>query len=162
MKLEKASAIAEILSSIAVLLTLIYLAIQTNQISKQTEQLTVQTEQNTAAILSGSRQEMLNAELIVLSNAMNYPPESILQGSGMTQEAYRERILYGSILRAREILWVQFNNGVIDKETWESYKATLITLLTTVPLMKESWESTTMRYVPGFVKEINEGLEEIN
>lgn len=49
MKIERLAAIAEIVSSIAIVVTLGYLA--------------VQTQQNTAAIVSNSRQQTLDAEL---------------------------------------------------------------------------------------------------
>ena len=153
----KWSSIAEIVSSIAVLLTLVYLAVQTNQIAKQ-------TELNTSAILSNSRQESLNAELSMLYKFIDYPPQTLVEGRGVTKEQYREGILYQSIFRIRENLWFQYRSGVLDENNWETYRDQMVLLLNYGPQMRQTWENTKNGggYDPEFISEIETLLDDIN
>ena len=162
MKLEKISAIAEIISSIAVLLTLVYLAIQTNQISKQ-------TELNTKAILASTRQETLNQELWMFDKSINDPLFEVARDANSDFNAKyetkfnlsdRDRIrltsFYNALFRIRENLWFQYTNGVLDKMTWNSYRRVFIDLLKSDNRMKSYWLMISQRVMDkDFVAEIN-------
>ena len=108
MNLTKLSAVAEIVSSLAILITLIYLAYQ--------------TQQSTAALLSNSRQETLNAELTFISQSLEYPylnttvtEEEI---ASLTREERAQMFLISvSLFRTRENYWLQYRSGVLDEET---------------------------------------------
>ena len=159
MNLQMLSAIAQIISSIAVLLTLVYLAIQTNQLSKQ-------TELNTAAILSSSRQEILNQELWILGKGIENPlfiigreavPHEFLAEYNLSIED-RSMLLtfYNAVFRIRENLWLQYTSGVLDEKTWNSYRTTFVRLLNLDTRMKTYWSLISqMAMDKGFVNEIN-------
>ena len=145
---SKFSAISEIVSSLAILITLAYLAIQTSQ--------------NTAAIQSSARQESLNNELWYLEMQINYPyligssegysnldPEQIKQLGNM----------YIALFRMRENLYLQYMNGVIDSETWDSYQSTFVRFLDNVPSMRNSWNMLEPSFNSEFVNAINKELD---
>ena len=157
MKLEKVSAIAEIISSIAVLLTLVYLAAQTNQIAKQ-------TELNTKAILSSSRQESLNAELDVISkfetDAAIYTDKKPINELTPV-ERFRLYAIFTTLVRIRENLYLQYKNGVLDENTWHSYRLLMIKAIKTDSRFVSFWERDTSQgiYDANFVSEINSLLK---
>jgi hypothetical protein len=105
----KWSAISEVLSSVAIVATLIYL--------------TIQTQQNAAAIQANSRQAIVETDLQILEGSMNHPemwaarykPELTLE-----EKVYLEGFLI-ALVRTREHQWLQYQNGVLDEQTWESY-----------------------------------------
>jgi hypothetical protein len=112
MKLEKLSAIAELVSSAAIVVTLGYLAIQ--------------TQQNTTAIQASVRQAMLAEDRELLHLQISYPhlQEILLAKPGtLTDE---DKIVVSAFLtsfvRSRENQWLQYQNGVIDQATWNSYR----------------------------------------
>jgi hypothetical protein len=109
MNLQKISATAEIVSSAAILVTLIYL--------------TIETEQNTDAMLAISRQDLLSADLQWLENSMAYPEVLLDPDEASLSVADRSRAtsLMISFLRIREFAWFQYQNGVLDEESWQSY-----------------------------------------
>jgi len=155
-KLEKLSALAELLSSIAILVTLGYLAIQ--------------TQQNTAALLSNSRQETLNAELTFISQSLEYPYLELTEAGAiedLTAEQRTQRFLLSvSLFRTRENYWNQYRNGVLDRETWLTYRSTLLEFIKFNPYVRQRWEANVeiQGFDPSFLNEINDALEseEIN
>jgi len=107
---SKLSSIAEIISSIAIVITLVYLAIQTSQ--------------NTSAIQASSRQESLNNELWYLEIQINNP--WMIRGTDEDKNLSKDQInqlrnMSIALFRMRENLFFQYKNGVIDKESWQSY-----------------------------------------
>jgi len=146
----KWSAIAEILSSFAIVVTLFYLAVQTSQ--------------NTAAIQSSTRQGVLSGELWMLDKAIEYPSlgfgGEVVNAPGLSRD---DRVRYENILnghfRIRENLWLQYQNGALDKATWESYRNIFVLLLQDDPIMRGYWEALSpFTMDQGFVREINEAL----
>ena len=79
--------------------------------------------QNSEALLAGSRQDLLGADLQVLDNLMDYPQffypteTGNLTGDDLT----RRDIYFVTILRIREYAWQQYKNGLVDEDTLESY-----------------------------------------
>lgn len=146
----KWSAIAEILSSVAIVFTLFYLAVQTSQ--------------NTAAIQSASRQGVLNGELWLLDQFIEYPSLGI-GGNNVNrpdlsrEEASRyENILNGQF-RIRENLWLQYQNGALDQATWESYRNIFVAVLNNASANRQYWEFLSpFTMNQDFVEEINRAL----
>ena len=84
--------------------------------------LTIETRQNTDALLVTSRQATLDADLGYLSNVIDYPELGIGRGvPGETEEEVRVMALLISYLRIREFAWFQYQNGILDETTWQSY-----------------------------------------
>jgi hypothetical protein len=106
MKLEKMAALAEIISSVAIVATLAYLAIQAQQTNRM--------------LLGDSRQAALEADLTILSSQINNP-EVASRILGYDVEDVQNQALLISFMRIREYQWLQFNNGTLDREAFESY-----------------------------------------
>ena len=160
MKLDRLSAIAEIVGAVAIVLTLGYLAIQTSQISDQTEQLTEQTRQNTAALLSSARQESLNAELGLLYQTLEH---GIIGNSTPPTERQREsmRLIVIAMIRIRENLWWQYRSGVLDEDTWLTYQSVLLQAIENQPSNQAIWKELKEEgsLDTSFVNEIDSLLE---
>ncbi len=151
MKIEKLSAIAELVSAVAIVVTLGYLA--------------VETQQNTAAIQATVRQEMLASDLEILLYQMEYP--HVMPGAygGRELTADEEGQLMSwliAFIRIRENHWLQYQNGVIDEATWASYRAPIASVLSQ-QFSRAFWEARTGagRFDPGFVNDVNSLLADI-
>lgn len=107
MTLEQLAYLAEIIGVILIIASLVYVARQLRQ--------------NTDAQLATSRQAVLAADLNLLSNSMAHPEFST--GLGDSPENVRLAAWLISYLRIREFAWFQYQNGILDQTTWESYIA---------------------------------------
>jgi hypothetical protein len=124
-------AVAEITSAIAIVVTLGYLGYQ--------------TQQNTAALLSASRQESLNAELGLIYKYGEYPfifnTQTVEQEESLTDDQKTQWLIVNlALFRIRENLWLQHQNGVLDEATWISYRGVLVNDLIHVPRVRRQWE----------------------
>jgi hypothetical protein len=148
MTLEKLSAVAELVSSVAIVLTLGYLAIQ--------------TQQNTTAIQATVRQAMLGDDLAIIRQQSDFPNATVARygGSELTDEALIElNSFLLSIVRVRENQWLQYQNGVIDEQTWLTYQTALTAVFATE--FTRSWfrnRSERGEFDQGFVDSVNELL----
>ena len=129
MSWTKLSAIAELVSSIAILATLGYLA--------------VQTQQNTAAIVSNSRQESLNSELAFIRMIVDYPETDMVENRPM--EEVRPVLVGAALLRIREHQWLQYREGLLDEQTWQSYFPILIANLQSSDALRTVWNLNVER-----------------
>ena len=168
-KWSRLSSVAEIISSAAVLLTLVYLAIQTSQLTEQNRQMAIQTEQNTAAIRANGRQDLLEIELDFLRLGMQYPElpattrmSQLDFGTGMAPETRNRKILQTLILfKMREGSWEQFNNGILDPDTWEFYLSILTISLREDPIIRAVWENYEEAIDPKFFAMVNAAAAEL-
>ncbi len=117
MNWTKLSAISEILSSVAILVTLIYLG--------------VQTQQNADAIQADTRQEILAADQQFLMSFVADPGLEVLRYKPELTDD--EKIQLGFLLitfiRMRENNWLQYQNGVLDEATWNTYRSSIVAML---------------------------------
>ncbi len=126
MNWTKTSAVAEILSSVAILVTLVYLA--------------VEIQQNAEATRADSRQAILESDqqflhLIVDSPELNllwYKPELT------DEEKVRLSFFLLSHMRMRESNWFQYKSGTLDGRTWQSYRASIVAVLS-APRTRAWW-----------------------
>ena len=83
--------------------------------------------QNSEAMLAGSRQDLLEADVTVLENLMAYPQLYNPAGHDAMEGLEKERLhsYFVMIMRIREYAWNQYNNGVLDEPTLQSYLAPL-------------------------------------
>jgi hypothetical protein len=84
---------------------------------------------------------MLSADLSILQSLM--PNTDLMR-------------LILEISRTRENFWRQHSNGMLDDETYSSYRETL--LLTLAGSRLAAWNASKSYRVPGFVAEIDEEL----
>lgn len=150
MKLEKLSATAELVSSIAIVVTLGYLAIQ--------------TQQNTTAIQATVRQAMLADDLQIIRQQLDYPITTLARfgGSDLTdEELVRLNALLLALVRVRENQWLQYQNGVIDEQTWLTYRTALTAVFSTE--FTRSWfhnRAERDEFDSDFVDTVNELLSD--
>lgn len=108
MKLEKVAATAEIISSIAIVVTLAYLA--------------VQTQQTNEALFSNSRQVTMNADLQLLQMGVEQPEIlTRVSADGRNADDAQVYAFLGYSLRIREFAWYQYQSGILDERTFDSY-----------------------------------------
>lgn len=83
----------------------------------------LEIRQNSEALLAGSRQDLLEADLGVLDNLMDYPSlyDPANTGTLTGDDLLRRDVYFVSMLRIREFAWQQYNNGVLDEKTLGSY-----------------------------------------
>jgi hypothetical protein len=153
----KLASIAEILSAIVIVVTLLYLA-------DQTRQLRVQTAQNTQALQATARQATLDSELGILYKAIEYPmlytrpgaPYPELSEPGL-DEADLARIALWEIatIRTRENQWLQYQDGALDSQTWESYRSVLVSRIRGSERTRKVWELYLDAFDPAFAAEVN-------
>ena len=150
MNVEKLSAIAELISSVAVVVTLGYLAIQ--------------TQQNTTAIQASVRQAMLTDDREMLLNQIEFPV--VVTGRTGSEDLTDEELVQVAaslvaFVRVKENQWLQYQNGVIDEETWSTYKAPIPLVLST-DFCRSWWRNRSGRgeFDEGFVTMVNATLGE--
>jgi hypothetical protein len=106
------STISELIGAIAVVVTLFYVA--------------VQIRQNTNATRASTRQGLLDADLALISQFMQYAidPHLISDEVELTPEDERRFTwMLVKAIRIREFAWHQYQSGNLDEESWESYMA---------------------------------------
>jgi hypothetical protein len=110
MNWDMVSAIGEILGSVAVLVTLAYLALQARQTN--------------VAIQANTRQALVGLDQAFLFRVMDDPELAQLRYKpGLTEnEKIRLSMYLAAFFRMRELLYRQYQEGVLDKPTWQSYR----------------------------------------
>ena len=117
MNTSKLADISEIVSSIAIVATLIYL--------------TIQVQQNTEALQANQRQTAAAMDVQYLYKEVDNP--SLVLARTKPELTDEEKIqvysMLAAYLRMRELDWLQYKNGALDKSTWETYQQTMVGLL---------------------------------
>jgi len=150
MKLEKLSALAELVSAIAIVATLGYLA--------------VETQQNTAAVQASVRQAMLEGDLELIRQLLDYPL-LFTKRSGdaelTDEDLVRIHAFVLGIIRSRENQWLQYQNGVIDERSWRTYRSAILGALSS-DFTRSWWRNRANRgeFDEGFITTVNKLLEE--
>jgi hypothetical protein len=149
MKIEKLSAMAELVSSVAIVATLIYLA--------------VQTQQTNAALFANSRQGLLMADMSGISNLVNNPEIEVNALRPVAEltvaESGQLANVFAGILRSREFAWLQYQSGVLDGPTFDSYMETLIRWIRDYQAYQFWWETFSPNTNPEFTAYVNSMLE---
>jgi hypothetical protein len=106
------STVGELAGVLVVIVTLFYVAIQVRQ--------------NTSAILAGSRQSLLDGDIGLITNYIEYgiDPHFITDDMPLSPEDHRRFVwIVIKAIRIREFAWHQYQSGILDEQTWESYMA---------------------------------------
>jgi hypothetical protein len=106
------SSASDLVAAIAVVVSLLYVAIQLRQ--------------NTKAIEASSRQGLLDGDLGLISEYMSHAVDPHLIGDDVKLSPEDERRFFWLVvkaLRIREFAWHQYNSGILDESTWQSYMA---------------------------------------
>lgn len=144
------TAIAEIISSVAILVTLIYLSIQ--------------TKQNTEATLASTRQTMITTDVDILHAVMENPTFYIKLQTDQEltpEEDTRLQSWLIMVIRTREYQWLQYKNGLLDKQSWETYLSGVRGNLS-YPLSRSWWNKVAYNFFDHeFVDEVNKLLADV-
>ena len=137
----------QLISSAAVLVTLVYLSIQTKQ---------------TAILLkSESRQSMIELDQQLLT-AAEANPDIFLDLVSEDELSPGSKIrVFSSLargLRAREFLWFQYSNGVLDEPAWQSYQKAILVLLCN-KRTRDLWAVIRPEFDPGFAELVDQLIE---
>ena len=142
------SVVSEILGSLAIVITLIYLAIQTRQ--------------NADATLANTRQELLAADQQLLLQFIQDSELELIRYKPELTEREKARLgwVFVTFTRMRENNWLQYQNGVLDKETWESYRGSIVAMFGNLR-GKTWWQNYVVDFGladPRFASEVSELL----
>jgi len=115
MNWEAIGALAELCGAAAVVVTLVYLA--------------VQLRQNNELLRSGSRQALVGNDVTSLAANLQhtdvfakYVSEQVLSQEEQLQMSF----MFALDLRNREFEYFQYQNGLLDEETWLSYRQVIL------------------------------------
>jgi len=143
MSLAEFTNISEIISSIAIVITLLLL--------------TQQTRHNTKALIAAMRQSVLDEDSRFLSQVITQPDMMIRNAKPdlTDEEVVSHFATLGLFIRHRENDFIQYKNGVLDKQTWDRFKSSI-----SGTFMFERNQNFWFNYAqtffePGFVEEMN-------
>ncbi len=105
---------SQVFSSAAVLVTLVYLSIQTRQTSK--------------LLQSESRQSMIEVDMEILNNQIQFPELTMSWGTEdelTLEQKHRLWSFLAAFMRTREHHWLQYQNGVLDQAAWSAYRTAI-------------------------------------
>ena len=112
----KYSAVAEILSSIAILVTLVFLAYQTKQ---NTDALNAQLGSNRVAARAAIFELAMKPVEYRMNSPRIYRNLNSSEELSIEEEGEMDGYIQG-IWVAREFVWLQFKDGVLDEATFET------------------------------------------
>ena len=146
--LEQAYYIVEIIGVTVVVASLIYVG---KQLQLNVESLQANQRQTTTAMDLQSLYKSIDNPSRVLAR---YKPE-------LTDEE-KIQVFYSLVayLRVRELDWIQYQNGVLDKTTWTTYQLSIKIVLSS-PNNKIVWQNCSLLLDPAFVAHINELIADI-
>lgn len=148
MNWDAIGAVGETIGAIAVVATLIYLS--------------TQIRQNNKLLSSDSRQTLVSNDLTsLISNVENSDVFAKLVSKELlsAEEQLRLSFIFALDLRNREFEYFQFKNGLLDEETWLSYRKVVLINHST-GLGKKWWEEVGRGIVdPEFAKQVDELLK---
>ena len=145
MKLEKIAAVAEIISSIAIVITLVYLSIQTRQTNE--------------TLLANSRQMSMMADVELITNSIDNPQAVANATQPLSELSPAESNQVGNIIagliRTREFSFHQYQSGILDKATLDSYMGTLVRWINSGETDLFYWQKFSKEVDPEFVGYVN-------
>ena len=147
-KLQEYALIAEIIGAIAIVISLLFVGLQISQSNEE-------TALNTKAIQSSVRQSILHEDLEGLYLYMDYPYLNKRVDISPEEEVQVKAQII-SFIRMRESLWLQYHDGLIDEETWLSYRQPLTNVVFQSQIGRDMWEWGG--YSPLFRQEIDEWI----
>jgi len=154
MKLREYALIAEIVSGVAIVVTLIFLIVELNA--------------NTDATLAANRQSLASrAEALLLAQATS-PDIARLVIKARGDEKFTEEERYqfgghiGGYLRLAEEAYLQFLDGHLDSEYWQTRAENLVSSRLDSHLARELWFEWERQgwFTPEFTGWLNNVLEE--
>lgn len=147
--LEQLVQIAELIGLVVITGTLIFIALQ--------------VKQGADTMRSEARQAQINLDLALVSRLVEFPEIGrVFSQSETPTFEEKTQLMFWMIgqLRTREHEWLQYKSGVLDQETWESYRGVIFFVLGT-PRSRDLWNLTKTYFNPDFVKMVDEMMREV-
>ncbi len=147
--LEHIVQITQIAGLIVITATLIFIALQ--------------VKQGADMMRSEARQAQITLDQEFVSLVINHPEIGrIFSQSETPTLEEKTQLMFWIIgqLRTREHEWLQYKNGALDKETWESYRGVIYFVLGT-ERSREMWEMTKAYFNPEFVEMVSQMMHEV-
>ena len=139
------SAISQVVGTFAIVLTLLFLSLQTRQ--------------QTQAIVANTRQGALEVEIDLIMQ-MQRDPElwhaDYPKVAGYSDELAKKIMINNlAMFRSRENLWLQYTDGALDADIWNSYRDVLVGNLRDLELVRANWEFLSPSLNAEFVADID-------
>ena len=149
-KLQDFALIAEIISAIAIVLSLVFVGLQVSA--------------NSQIARSQVRESMLATDIAILQNYIDHPEvfEGVALGGDLQSREQQRNAWLAIMVRSRENYWVQYQNGILDEETFNSYMDTFINILAQDPFSGSRWPTLKSSVSKRFSDYVDERIEEIN
>ena len=145
---DAVGATAEFVGALAVVVTLIYLA--------------TQIRQNNKLLSSGSRQALIANDATSLSAGLQFSDvfARYVNGDALsTEDQLRLSFMFALDLRNREFEYFQYTHGLLDEETWLSYRQVIL-INHSSALGRKWWDEVGRGFVdPAFARQVDELLE---
>ncbi|MDF1680684.1 hypothetical protein [Ponticaulis sp.] len=149
MTLEQAALIAQIVGVVVVAATLIYLAMQVHQGAQQ--------------MRSEGRQAQLTYDQTGVYKFVDFPELGrIFSQAEKPGFEEKTKLFFWMIgqMRAREYEWLQYQNGAITRESWETYHGVIYFVLGT-ERSRALWEVCSGYFNPGFVEMVGGMMKDV-
>lgn len=149
MTLEQAALVAQIVGVVVVAATLIYLALQVHQGARQ--------------MRSEARQAQLTYDQTGVYKFVDFPELGrIFSQTELPSFEEKTKLFFWMIgqMRAREYEWLQYRNGAITKESWETYSGVIFFVLGT-ERGRALWEVCQDYFNPGFVEMVAAMMKDV-
>lgn len=154
-KLQEYALMAEIISAICIVLSLIFVGYQVRLGAEE-------TAANSRAIMSAVRQSLMDADRELLLFSAEHIPVTTTNNPDTVSEEEFQRVWVWMIamVRTRENYWLQYQDGLLDEQVYESYMQSFIRNLGDSERFVAGWRRISGEHVPGFVQETDLRLEE--
>ena len=124
--------------------------------------LAVQIRQNNELLRSESRQALVANDLTSLTQNVEYAGTFVKLAANeklSAEEQMRLSFIYDIDLRNREFEYFQYSNGLLDEETWQSYRRVI--LVNHSKGRGRNWWETVGRNIvdPAFARQVDELLQ---
>lgn len=149
MTLEQAALVAQIAGVVVVAATLIYLAMQVHQGAQQ--------------MRSEGRQAQLTYDQTGVYKFVDFPELGRIFSQTETPSFEEKTKLFFWMIgqmRAREYEWLQYRNGAITKESWETYCGVIYFVLGT-ERGRALWEVCSDYFNPEFVEMVSGMMKDV-
>ncbi len=104
--------------------------------------LTVETRQNTEALLGNSRGVAVAMDVEYLSTMIDHPDVGIAMGNEEIDAGqFQTFMATAQFLRIREFIFLQYQAGILDRETLESYNGIMSIVLAPNTPARQAWDS---------------------
>jgi len=147
MNWEVIGAVTEIIGVLAVVLTLVYLA--------------VQVRQNNELLRSESRQALVSNDVVSLTSNLGHADvinKYVSGGELSSEDQLRLSFMFAIDLRNREFEYFQYTNGLLDEESWLTYR-NVILINHSTELGRKWWGEIGREFVdPEFARQVDELL----